>query len=121
MFRIHSPAVNRLDIDISGKLDSTDMRLLIEDLDTQSKALTSGKMLVRIQDFNMPTLGAMGVEISRMPTLFKMIRRFDRAAVVSDKDWIRRMSAVEGAIIPGLEVRGFELHEVAQAEIWLMR
>lgn len=121
MFRIHSPILNRLDIDINGKLDSTDMRLLIDDLDARSKPIAAGRLLMRVQEFDMPTLGAIGVEISRIPTLLKLIRRFERAAVVSDKDWIRRMSEIEGAIIPGLEVRGFELRELADAETWLMR
>jgi len=76
-------------------------------------------MLYRIGDFDIPTLGAMGVELARIPQLFRFIRRFDRCAVVSNKDWLRRASEIEGALFPGLAIKAFDENQNTEAHNWL--
>ncbi len=74
-------------------------------------------MLYRIDDFALPTLGAIGVEMSRLPELFELIGKFDRSAVLAEKKWIQSASELEGALIPGLTIKTFDLDE--EAEAWL--
>ena len=76
-------------------------------------------MLYRVRDFDLPTLGAIGVELSRLPEAFRFIRKFDRAAVLVDKDWVKKASQIEGALIPGLKIKAFNLDEEEEAENWL--
>jgi hypothetical protein len=76
-------------------------------------------MLFRIKGYDLPTLGAIGVELSRLPEAFRFIRKFDRAAVLADKGWVRKASEIEGALMPGLEIKAFDLDEEAEAESWL--
>ena len=76
-------------------------------------------MLYRVNDFQLPTLGAIAVEFSRLPQLFGLIGKFDRAAVLADKNWVRKVSEIEGALIPGLDIKSFELDQEAEAEAWL--
>ena len=45
-------------------------------------------------------------------------RSFERLAVVSDLDWVRRAIGLFGPLIPG-EVRVFPLHESEQARAWV--
>ncbi|WP_313108397.1 STAS/SEC14 domain-containing protein [Stutzerimonas nitrititolerans] len=108
-----------MDVDFSGKLDSNDMRFALDELMRKSEGISHGQMLYRIGDFDMPTLGAVGVELSRIPELFRFVRRFDRCAVVAGKEWVRRASEIEGIMIPGLTIKAFDLHEVEQAHQWL--
>jgi hypothetical protein len=61
----------------------------------------------------------MGVELSRIPQLFRFARRFDRMAVVADKAWVRTVSELEGVLIPGLRIKAFGLDQEAEAEAWL--
>lgn len=119
MFHVTRIGDNRIDVDFSGKLDSNEMRFALDELMRKSEGIVHGQMLYRIGDFDMPTLGAVGVELSRIPQLFRFIRRFDRCAVVAGKEWIRRASEIEGAMIPGLKIKAFDLHEVEQAHQWL--
>jgi hypothetical protein len=51
--------------------------------------------------------------------LFKLIGNFDRAAVLADKAWIKKISELEGALIPGLKIKAFDADEKAEAEAWL--
>ena len=47
--------------------------------------------------------------------------RFDGGgrAVVAGKEWLRKASEVEGALIPGLTIKAFDLHQEAEASAWL--
>ena len=117
MFKVERTAPDRLDIVLDGKLDSDAMTLALDELVAAAEGMKKGRMLYRIGDFNLPTLGAIGVELSRLPSLLKLIGRFERAAVVADQAWLRTVSEWEGALIPGLEIRGFETVEAAEA--WL--
>ncbi len=120
MFKIVSNGPNRIDIEFSGKLDSNEMKAALDELIGKSKEIEHGRMLYRLGDFDFPTLGAIGVELSRLPELFRTIKKFDRAAVLSDKRWVQKVSEIEGALIPGLEIKSFDLNEVAEAEAWLV-
>ncbi|MCQ4320400.1 STAS/SEC14 domain-containing protein [Stutzerimonas stutzeri] len=119
MFHVTRIGDNRIDVDFSGKLDSSEMRFALDELMRKSEGISHGQMLYRIGDFDIPTLGAMGVELARIPQLFRFIRRFDRCAVVSDKDWLRRASEIEGALFPGLAIKAFDENQHTEANNWL--
>jgi hypothetical protein len=119
MFKIEVTGPNRIEIELAGRLNSAEMKIALDDLADKTQEFSHGQMLYRIHDFDLPTLGAIGVELSRLPALFGLIRRFGRAAVLSDKKWIQRLSELEGHLFPGLEIKAFEMDEVAAAEAWL--
>ncbi|MDX2352976.1 STAS/SEC14 domain-containing protein [Stutzerimonas xanthomarina] len=119
MFHVTRIGDNRIDVDFSGKLDSSEMRFALDELMRKSEGISHGQMLYRIGDFDIPTLGAMGVELARIPQLFRFIRRFDRCAVVSNKDWLRRASEIEGALFPGLAIKAFDENQNTEAHNWL--
>ncbi|MGB0847018.1 MAG: STAS/SEC14 domain-containing protein [Thiolinea sp.] len=119
MFTVIPNGENRLDIEFSGKLDSDDMRLALDELTGKAATIQHGVMLYRIGEFELPTVGAIGVELSRLPSLFQLIGKFDKAAVLASQNWVRIASQIEGMLIPGLEIKAFDIDEEAQAEAWL--
>lgn len=119
MFQVTRESDSRLNVEFSDKLDKETMKRLLDELMAKSVDISQGALLLRIDEFDFPSLGAIGVELSRMPSLFRFIRRFDRAAVVVDKAWVRKASAIEGALIPGLDLKAFDLSQSAEAEAWL--
>tara|TARA_R110002073_G_scaffold115730_1_gene253766 strand:- start:11 stop:376 length:366 start_codon:yes stop_codon:yes gene_type:complete len=119
MFRVSPNGENRIDIELSGQLDSEAMQAALDELIAAAATIEHGVMLYRIDDFKLPTLGALAVELGRMPDLFRLTGRFDRIAVVCAEAWIQRVSEFEGAFIPGLEIRAFTPGETDAAEVWL--
>ncbi len=119
MFHVTRIGDNRIDIDFSGKLDAGEMRFALDELVRKSEAISHGQLLFRLGDFDVPTLGAVGVELSRIPQMLRVIRRFDRCAVVCAKDWVRRAAEIEGALIPGLTIKAFDQHQNTEAHLWL--
>ena len=120
MFKVIPNGTNRIDVELSGKLNAEDMKIGLDELVSQSKNIENGIMLYQISGLNFPSLGAIGVELSRLPALFGLIRKFDRTAVLADKAWIKKVSEVEGALFPGLEIKSFDLSERTEAEAWLL-
>lgn len=119
MLEVERTGDNRLDIALSGKLDSEAMRVALDALVSESEGIEHGRMLYRIEDFQIPTIAAIAVEFSRLPAMFRLVRQFDRAAVLADQDWLKKAGEIEGALIPGLEIKGFDLDERDEAERWL--
>lgn len=119
MLKITKTASNRVDIELQGEIDTDDMRTALDDLIEKSEDVANGRLLYRITDFAMPTLGAIGVEFTRLPKLFGLLGKFDKCAVLSDAGWIKTAAEIEGALFPGIAIKSFELDESEAAEDWL--
>ncbi len=119
MLTITKPSANRVDIRLEGALDADAMAQGLDDLIAKSEGVEAGLMLYTIPEFTMPTLGAITVEMWRLPKLLGLLGKFDRCAVLSDAAWLRTAAEVEGALIPGLVIKAFELDDRAAAESWL--
>jgi hypothetical protein len=119
MFKVIQNGINRLDIELSGKLNTEEMKIALDELESKSKDIENGKMLYEIIDFHIPSLGAIAVEFSRLPSMFGLMKKFDRAAVLTDKTWLKKVSEFEGHFSPGLEIKAFDRDQKEEAEAWL--
>jgi len=119
MFKVTRIAEDRLDIQLEGRLEKDSMEAALDDFANESEGIKNGKMLYIINDFQFPSLEAIGVELSRLPSLFRLINQFDKAAVITDKTWIKHASELEGLLIPGLQIKAFTSSERNSAEQWL--
>lgn len=119
MFKVEQYGLNRLDIQLSGKLDTEEMKIALDELVSRSKNIENGKMLYEIIEFHLPSLGAIVIEFSRLPSMFGLMKKFDRVAVLTDKTWLKKVSEFEGALFPGLEIKAFGRDQKAEAEAWL--
>jgi hypothetical protein len=119
MFRIIPHGINRLDIELSGKLNAEDMKIALDEFVSKSQNIENGKMLYDIIDFHLPSLAAIGIEFSRLPAMFGLMKKFDRAAVLTDKTWLKKVSEFEGLLYPSLEIKAFSRDQKAAAEAWL--
>jgi len=119
MFKVIQNGINRLEIEMSGKLDADEMKIALDELVSKSKDIENGKMLYEVIDFHLPSLSAIGIELSRLPSMFRFMKKFDRAAVLTDKAWLQKVSELEGALYPGLEIKAFNRDQKVEAEAWL--
>ena len=119
MFNIDKISESRVDIEIGGSLDADAMQAGLDQLIEASEGVEHGVMLYRIVGMTMPTFGALTVELQKLPELFGLLTKYDRCAVLSDQAWLRAAADIEGALIPGLAIKSFDLNEEAEAEAWL--
>lgn len=119
MFQIERTSERRLDIVMAGKLDSDGMRRALDELVRKCEGIRNGKMLFDVVDYRLPTLSAITVELARLPEMLGLIRRFSRAAVLTDKAWLKTISELEGKLLPGLEIKAFPRDQKTAAVRWL--
>ena len=119
MLEINLMGENRIDINFAGKIDSETMATMLDRLLELGEQFERGNMLYRIGDFQMPTLGALGVEFARLPKLLKFLGKIDKIAVLCDKEWLQKIAEVEGKLIPGLDMKSFDLDDEDDALEWL--
>ena len=119
MLKIERSGEDRLDMEMRGKLDADAMKKVLDEFVEKSEGIENGKVMCDVIDYQLPTLGAFTVEFSRLPGLFGLLRRYRRAAVLTDKQWIKTVSELEGKLMPGLEIKAFDRDGRAEAEAWL--
>jgi len=112
---------NRLDIKLNGKIDAEEMQAALNELERRCQDIENGQILYDVIDFKIPTASAIGVEFSRLPAMLKLMKKFNRAAILTDKRWLKMVSEFEGMLFPGLDIKAFNRDQRAEAEIWLSR
>jgi len=75
MFSIKQTGMDRLDIVMSGKLDTEGMKMVLDELVRKSENIENGTMLYDVIDFHLPSLGAIVIEFSRLPLMFGLIKK----------------------------------------------
>ncbi len=119
MFHVLRKGENHLEIVMSGKLDSSQMKVAMNELFEKSEGIEEGTILCDIIDFHVPSLGAIGIELSMLPEIFSWVKKFNRVSVLSDTEWLRKAGEIKGKLIPGLEIKAFDRGERIDAENWL--
>ncbi len=119
MLKITKKSDHRVDIELNGSIDADAMRDGLDKMLAASEDVKHGVMLYTISEFSLPTLGAIAVEMSRVPKLFGLLGKFDRCAVLTDSKWLGVAAEVEGALFPGIEIKSFALDDQEPAEAWL--
>jgi len=82
MFIVTRNGNDRLDIQMSGRLHAAEMKIALDELVSKSKDIEKGKMLYDVVDFHIPSLNAIVIEFSRLPSMFGFLKKFKRAAVL---------------------------------------
>jgi hypothetical protein len=121
MFEVTRVSENRLDIEMSGKFDSEQMENALDELVNKAEGIKNGRMLYDVVDYHLPSLGAIRLEFSHLPSMLGFMRKFSKAAVLTDKTWLKIISEMEGALCPGLEIKAFSKEQKTEAEAWLSR
>jgi hypothetical protein len=119
MIKITRNGENRLDIEMSGKLDSEGMTKALDELVSKSEGIENGQMLYDVIDYHLPSLDAIVIEFSRLPSMLGWMKKFSRAAVLTDKTWLKKASEFEGLFFPNLEIKAFSRDQRQEAEAWL--
>ncbi len=104
-----------LGVVISGKTTAEDYDRLNPLLEKHKKMHGSIKFFVEIEDVDY-TAKAMWEDLKTGLHYWDDIKYL---ALVTDKKWLEKIMDVFGAVLPGMEVKGFSLEERQEALSWL--
>jgi hypothetical protein len=105
---------------LSGRLTHDEYFQILNPIQEQLERGDQVSFLIETAaDFGGLEASAMWEDVKRAPSLgFKHRAQWERLAVVTDKDWMRRALAAFGWLVPG-ELRVFEPGELEQAKAWV--
>lgn len=63
------------------------MKIAIDELVTKPENIENGKILYVVIDFHLPMLSVIGIDFSRLPSMLGLMKKFNLAAVLTDKKW----------------------------------
>ena len=119
MFKVEKERDDLVNLQFDGQLDAVEMAIILDQLVEATGEMENGKVLYTIKNFELPTFGALAVELGRLPSLFVMLGKLSKAAVIADESWMRTAAEWEGVLIPGLDIKAFEHGQEEQARAWL--
>ena len=119
MITITKPNTHRIEIALSGQIDGDEMNAALGEFVEKCQGITEGQILYRATEFPFPTPYAFAIEIGYLPKRFGLLRQVQRIALLSDIQPVRAAAEVQGAFLPGIEVKSFPLGSSAAAEAWL--
>ena len=99
MFKVIQNGANRLDLEMRGKLKDDEIKIAIDELVSKSKNIEN--------------------QFSVLPSVFAILKKFDRTAILTNKTWLKKLSELEGLLYPGLKIKAFNRDQRAEAEAWL--
>jgi hypothetical protein len=103
---------------ISGQIDEVDIERGYQAVE-EALARHDRVALYVEGDIGGMTLGALAKDFQYALGTLREIHRFPRAAVVTGQDWVRWIAWVEGAVLPGIEMRVFSPSEKDAAMAWV--
>lgn len=117
MIAIHRPAPRRLDVVVRGTLDEDAVRGGADEL---RDALEEGTaLLLDLREFDGMTVGGLARDLAESLHLVGRLARCRRIALVAAERWLRAAGRVDGALLPGVEVRAFDVDGIDEARAWL--
>ena len=119
MMNLTKVSNNRVHVEFGGKIDRDQVTKVLDEMFAAIADSELGLLMYRIGKLEMPTLGAIAVELKNLPKIFRLVQKIDRIAVVCDQGWIQTATEIEGKLIPVLEMKSFDLGKENAAIEWL--
>ncbi len=102
---------------IKGKIDADDFDRIAAFIEQHLKTHDKLRVFAEIESIEGMSLEAF---LKDLKFGFKNYNRFEKAAVITDKDWLRKVVEIEDKLFPGTEMKFFPLAEKEAAMEWLV-
>jgi len=104
---------------VSGEVSKEEMAQSLNWFETVANANDNINICVGMAKDDFDGLGELRKEFVRVGHVLRTVPDADKCAVVTDSQFLRNSAKIEGAVIPGLEIRTFASEESGPAETWL--
>ncbi len=121
MLTITPVSPRAIEIVAEGRFTDADVRPALARLEALLDEMPRIDILADVRGSPSIGLSAIAEEMKHLPLLFRLIRQTDRVAIVADEAWVRVLSRIESALIPGLHYEIYGREHAAHARSWLLR
>lgn len=110
------PVDNAIGLKLKGDLSTWDFERVADIIREKEKVHDKIGIYVEVEKFtgiSIPTL------LEELKFVFKRFDKFDKKAVVGDKDWMENVVKIGNNIFPNIEVKYFSFDEKDKAKSWI--
>lgn len=101
---------------VDGKISSQDIDTIWNEIDGKLKDNKKLSVYVEVKDYGGISIDAFFEDFKRA---YKHFNHFSKKAVVTDKNWIKKITPVVDKIFPNIEVRCFSFEDKDKAIEWI--
>ncbi|WP_136247526.1 STAS/SEC14 domain-containing protein [Halomonas borealis] len=114
-----SEADHLLAMRIGDRVTAPDIQVAIDAIETLKKIQPRISLYIEIDDMRWMTFTAFLRDLGYGLTQLGDLDRYYRAAVLSDKRWIRHLARLEDRLFKRMEIQTFPLHDKPSALEWV--
>lgn len=102
-----------------GKLEHTDLEQITTIVEQSLATNERTHLYIEVEEFSGLELAALPAYLPRAAAMLKQLHKFGRIAVVTDAAWVRFLTKVESALLPGIRYETFLPRERTEALAWV--
>ncbi|MDI5984774.1 STAS/SEC14 domain-containing protein [Halomonas sp. M4R5S39] len=115
---ISHPADHVVAMKAGGVVTARELQRAIDAIEAAKKAHPTISMVAEIDDLRWMTLTALMKDIGYGLTQLGDLQHYYRAAVITDREWVKHLAHLEERLFRALEIRTFPKRERSAAMAW---
>lgn len=115
---ITHPAEHVVAMRAGGVVTAEELQRAIDAIETAKRDHPRVSLVVELDDMRWMTLTALLKDIGYGLTQLSDLERYHRAAVITDREWIKHLAHLEERLFKVVEIRTFPRHDYAAAMQW---
>lgn len=104
---------------VDGKVEKDDVDRVFQDLDRRLEEKGRIRVYAEVDSFSGMSLDALWHDLRGGIKRWGEISKIDKAALVTDVEWLRKVAVVEDKVLAGVHVRVFSKEDQPQARLWV--
>lgn len=104
---------------VTGTMTTDSLNEGLAWIDAVTEANDNFNICVDIQEENFDNLGAARAEFIRIGRVLRHATSAEKCAFLTDSEFLKNSAKVEGAVLPGIEINAFDVHQSDIAQKWL--
>jgi hypothetical protein len=104
---------------VDGKVERSDIDTAFGAMDQRLKTAARIRVYTEVVSFGGISFPALWEDLKSGAERWSEMSKIDRVAVVTDVEWMRSLSELQGKLLPGMHVRTFPLARTTEAQAWI--
>jgi hypothetical protein len=104
---------------VDGRVDSADIDRLFEEIDVRLATGGKFRVYVEVPSISGISLDALLKDVRLGLQRLDVLRRIEKAALVTDNQWLRMAAMIDDRVLRGVHIRVFRLAEQVEARTWI--
>ena len=119
MIEIVNIAPNVIAYRIDGAIDRTDVDRAFAEVDEKITGEEKLRVYVELRSISGISVDALLRDLWLGIQRLNILPRLEKAVLVTDLDWLRRMAGMPDMVFPGLNLKAYSLSELPEAWAWI--